>query len=94
MIMPRSIYANSTGTGACFIFGLVYMQVVNYPANKAKPEQTMQYDLIIIGAGSTVPAGYYARRAGLNVLMTDAQHASASGRQPSRQYAPYPSRLR
>ncbi len=41
--------------GACFIFGLVYMQVVNYPANKAKPEQTMQYDLIIIGAAPLVP---------------------------------------
>lgn len=33
----------------------------------------MQYDLIIIGSGSTgAAAGYYARRAGLNVLMTDA----------------------
>lgn len=40
---------------------------------KQKPEQTMQYDLIIIGSGSTgAAAGYYARRAGLNVLMTDA----------------------
>lgn len=33
----------------------------------------MQYDLIIIGSGSVgAAAGYYARRAGLNVLMTDA----------------------
>ena len=33
----------------------------------------MQYDLIIIGSGSTgAAAGYYARQAGLNVLMTDA----------------------
>ena len=33
----------------------------------------MQYDLIIIGSGSTgAAAGYYARRAGLNVLMIDA----------------------
>lgn len=40
---------------------------------KQKPEQTMQYDLIIIGSGSTgAAAGYYACRAGLNVLMTDA----------------------
>ncbi|SPX54137.1 N-methyl-L-tryptophan oxidase [Klebsiella pneumoniae] len=37
------------------------------------PELTMQYDLIIIGSGSVgAAAGYYARRAGLNVLMTDA----------------------
>ena len=33
----------------------------------------MQYDLIIIGSGSVgAAAGYYARKAGLNVLMTDA----------------------
>lgn len=33
----------------------------------------MLYDLIIIGSGSTgAAAGYYARQAGLNVLMTDA----------------------
>jgi N-methyl-L-tryptophan oxidase len=33
----------------------------------------MQYDLIIIGSGSVgAAAGYYARQAGLNVLMTDA----------------------
>lgn len=33
----------------------------------------MHYDLIIIGSGSVgAAAGYYARRAGLNVLMTDA----------------------
>ncbi len=33
----------------------------------------MQYNLIIIGSGSVgAAAGYYARRAGLNVLMTDA----------------------
>ncbi|WP_049024155.1 FAD-dependent oxidoreductase, partial [Klebsiella pneumoniae] len=33
----------------------------------------MQYDLIIIGSGSVgAAAGYYAHRAGLNVLMTDA----------------------
>ena len=33
----------------------------------------MQYDLIIIGSGSVgAAAGYYARLAGLNVLMIDA----------------------
>ena len=33
----------------------------------------MQYDLIILGSGSVgAAAGYYARKAGLNVLMTDA----------------------
>ncbi|WP_044177630.1 FAD-dependent oxidoreductase, partial [Phytobacter massiliensis] len=33
----------------------------------------MKYDLIIIGCGSVgAAAGYYATRAGLNVLMTDA----------------------
>lgn len=33
----------------------------------------MQYDLIIIGSGSVgAAAGYYARQAGLNVLMIDA----------------------
>ncbi|WES70146.1 N-methyl-L-tryptophan oxidase [Superficieibacter sp. HKU1] len=33
----------------------------------------MQYDLVIIGSGSVgAAAGYYASRAGLNVLMTDA----------------------
>lgn len=33
----------------------------------------MKYDLIIIGSGSVgAAAGYYATRAGLNVLMTDA----------------------
>ena len=33
----------------------------------------MQYDLIIVGSGSVgAAAGYYARKAGLNVLMTDA----------------------
>ena len=33
----------------------------------------MEYDLIIIGSGSVgAAAGYYARKAGLNVLMTDA----------------------
>ncbi len=45
----------------------------------------MQYDLIIIGSGSVgAAAGYYARKAGLNVLMTDAhmpphQHGSHHG---------------
>ncbi|ELY3728140.1 N-methyl-L-tryptophan oxidase [Cronobacter sakazakii] len=35
----------------------------------------MEYDLIIIGSGSTgAAAGYYATRAGLNVLMTDSAH--------------------
>lgn len=33
----------------------------------------MKYDLIIIGSGSVgAAAGYYATRAGLKVLMTDA----------------------
>jgi N-methyl-L-tryptophan oxidase len=33
----------------------------------------MQYDLIVVGSGSVgAAAGYYARRAGLNVLMLDA----------------------
>ena len=36
-------------------------------------ENNMKYDLIIIGSGSVgAAAGYYASRAGLNVLMTDA----------------------
>jgi N-methyl-L-tryptophan oxidase len=54
----------------------------------------MQYDLIIIGSGSGgAAAGYYARQAGLNVLMTDAhqpphQEGSHHGN------APHPSRLR
>ncbi len=45
----------------------------------------MKYDLIIIGSGSVgAAAGYYATRAGLNVLMTDAhmpphQHGSHHG---------------
>jgi len=45
----------------------------------------MQYDLIIIGSGSVgAAAGFYARKAGLNVLMTDAhmpphQHGSHHG---------------
>lgn len=45
----------------------------------------MKYDLIIIGSGSIgAAAGYYATRAGLNVLMTDAhmpphQHGSHHG---------------
>lgn len=45
----------------------------------------MQYDLIIIGSGSVgAAAGYYARKTGLNVLMTDAhmpphQHGSHHG---------------
>ena len=49
----------------------------------------MQYDLIIIGSGSVgAAAGYYARRAGLNVLMTDAhqpphQEGSHHGNTPS-----------
>ncbi len=35
----------------------------------------MEYDLIIIGSGSTgAAAGYYATRAGLNVLMIDSAH--------------------
>ncbi|HAJ7577113.1 TPA: FAD-dependent oxidoreductase [Escherichia coli] len=45
----------------------------------------MKYDLIIIGSGSVgAAAGYYATRAGLNVLMTDAhmpphQHGNHHG---------------
>lgn len=45
----------------------------------------MKYDLIIIGSGSVgAAARYYATRAGLNVLMTDAhmpphQHGSHHG---------------
>lgn len=45
----------------------------------------MKYDLIIVGSGSVgAAAGYYATRAGLNVLMTDAwlpphQHGSHHG---------------
>lgn len=36
-------------------------------------ENNMKYDLIIVGSGSVgAAAGYYASRAGLNVLMTDA----------------------
>ncbi|RLL52204.1 FAD-dependent oxidoreductase, partial [Staphylococcus aureus] len=48
----------------------------------------MKYDLIIIGSGSVgAAAGYYATRAGLNVLMTDAhmpphQHGSHNGDTP------------
>ncbi|MCS5948105.1 hypothetical protein LNP05_13240 [Klebsiella pneumoniae subsp. pneumoniae] len=54
----------------------------------------MQYDLIIIGSGSVgAAAGYYARRAGLNVLMTDAHQPPHQEGSHQRQQPSYPSRL-
>jgi len=42
-------------------------------SNETRKENQMKYDLIIIGSGSVgAAAGYYATRAGQNVLMIDA----------------------